>query len=164
MHIRPAALLDGSFPLRRAERRDLDAIRALLAADSLAAPAGPDGSAEPYLRAFEAIASDPAHFLAVVEDPSGRIAGTLQLSMLPCLAAGAALRLQVEAVHVRADLRSRGLGAAMMEWAVEQGRHNGAGLVQLTSNAQRKAAHRFYRRLGFEASHLGFKRYLGIRN
>lgn len=164
MHIRPAALLDGSFPLRRAERRDLDAIRGLLAADSLAAPAGPDGSAEPYLRAFEAITSDPAHFLAVVEDLSGRIAGTLQLSLLPCLAAGAALRLQVEAVHVRADLRSRGLGAAMMEWAVEQGRHNGAGLVQLTSSAQRKAAHRFYRRLGFEASHLGFKRYLGIRS
>jgi hypothetical protein len=29
--------------------------------------------------------------------------------------------------------------------------------VQLTSNKQRKDAHRFYERLGFVASHEGFK-------
>lgn len=29
--------------------------------------------------------------------------------------------------------------------------------VQLTSNAARKDAHRFYERLGFAQSHLGFK-------
>ncbi|MCC9206368.1 GNAT family N-acetyltransferase [Arthrobacter sp. zg-Y769] len=67
--------------------------------------------------------------------------------------------MQVEAVHVRADLRSNGLGTAMMDWAAE-GRRNGAELVQLTSNAKRDSAHRFYQRLGFEASHIGFKRAL----
>jgi hypothetical protein len=30
-------------------------------------------------------------------------------------------------------------------------------LVQLTSDATRTDAHRFYKRLGFEASHMGFK-------
>lgn len=32
-----------------------------------------------------------------------------------------------------------------------------AGLVQLTSDAARVDAHRFYERLGFTGSHVGFK-------
>lgn len=162
MEIRSAALLQGSFHVRRAERDDVAPIMDLLVSDALGTGprGGPDFGPGPYLQAFEAITADPAQFLAAVDDASGHLAGTLQLTLIPCLAAGALTRLQVEAVHVRADLRSRGLGAAMMEWAVEQGRSNGAGLVQLMSNGERKAAHRFYRRLGFEASHVGFKRYL----
>ena len=160
MEIRPATLLDGSFRVRRATRDDVGPIAALLEADALGSPEAPRPELRTYLYAFEAIDADPAHFLAVVEDGAGAIAATAQLTLIPCLAAGAATRLQVEAVHVRAGLRSHGLGAAMMEWAVEQGRANGAGMVQLTSNGRREAAHRFYRRLGFEPSHIGFKRRL----
>ena len=169
MEIAPAPLLDGAFQVRRAGRADVGPIVALLQADALGAPAAPqadipesaDGDLGPYLRSFGAIDADPAHCLAVVEDSTGSIVGTAQLTLVPCLAAGAATRLQVEAVHVRADLRSRGLGAALMEWALARGRENGAGLAQLTSNALREDAHRFYRTLGFEATHVGFKRYLG---
>ncbi|KAD3514878.1 GNAT family N-acetyltransferase [Arthrobacter yangruifuii] len=163
MEILPAPLLDGSFLIRRAERGDVGPIADLLTADSLGAPPDSPGGRpmEPYLRAYAAIAADPAHFLAAVEDPAGQLAGTMQLTLIPCLAAGGATRLQLEAVHVRGDLRSRGLGAAMVNWAVAEGRRNGAELLQLTSNARRSAAHRFYQRLGFEASHIGFKRYLG---
>lgn len=162
MEIRPAALLKGSFSVRRAVRDDVGPIVRLLQADAPGFP--PDSSdaypLEPYLRAFEAIAADSANFLAVVDDASGQVAGTLQLTLIPCMALGGATRLQVEAVHVRADLRSNGLGTAMMDWAVGEGRRNGAELVQLTSNAKRDSAHRFYQRLGFEASHIGFKRAL----
>ncbi|MCC3301992.1 GNAT family N-acetyltransferase [Arthrobacter sp. zg-Y895] len=163
MEIRPAALLGGSYHVRRAERDDVGPIVRLLLADTPSPPPADAPGAhplEPYLRAYAAIAADPANFLAAVEDPGGQIAGTLQLTLIPCLAVGGATRLQVEAVHVRADLRSNGLGAAMMDWAVAEGRRNGATLVQLTSNARRVSAHRFYSRLGFEASHLGFKRAL----
>ena len=45
----------------------------------------------------------------------------------------------------------------MMKWAIERCRERGCGLVQLTSNKKRLDAHRFYRRLGFEQSHEGFK-------
>ena len=45
----------------------------------------------------------------------------------------------------------------MITWAIAEGRRRGARLVQLTSDASRVAAHRFYERLGFEASHVGFK-------
>ena len=48
-------------------------------------------------------------------------------------------------------------GAVMVAFAVDFARRNGVGLVELTSNKSREAAHRFYRRLGFEQSHEGFK-------
>ena len=65
--------------------------------------------------------------------------------------------MTIEAVHVRQAMRGRGVGAAMMRFAIEKARGADVSLVQLTSNAARKDAHRFYARLGFVQSHLGFK-------
>lgn len=69
-----------------------------------------------------------------------------------------ALRLLVEAVRVSSTLRSSGIGSALMEWVTHAAvGATGAGLVQLTSDAARTDAHRFYERLGFVGSHVGFK-------
>lgn len=57
-------------------------------------------------------------------------------------------------------LRGIGLGSAMMGWAVSEARQRGATLVQLTSDKKREDAHRFYERLGFAGSHVGFKLFL----
>jgi GNAT superfamily N-acetyltransferase len=51
----------------------------------------------------------------------------------------------------------RGLGRTMIEWAIGQAREQGCGLVQLTSDKQRRDAVRFYESLGFKASHEGLK-------
>ena len=83
--------------------------------------------------------------------------GTFQLSFLPGLARRGALRAQIEAVRVRADHRGRGLGAAMIGWAIEEARRRGCALVQLTTDKARADAHRFYEGLGFVASHEGLK-------
>ncbi|EJT05720.1 acetyltransferase [Rhizobium sp. CCGE 510] len=53
--------------------------------------------------------------------------------------------------------RGQGIGARMIEFAIAEAKGRGVRLVQLTSNAIRKDAHRFYVRLGFKPSHLGFK-------
>jgi GNAT superfamily N-acetyltransferase len=45
----------------------------------------------------------------------------------------------------------------MMEWAVAECRARGCRMVQLTTDKTRGDAHRFYERLGFKASHEGFK-------
>lgn len=111
---------------------------------------------EPYLRAFEAIDADPAHLLLVGE-ADGEVVATLQLSLLPGLSRRGALRAQVEAVRVRADRRGRGLGEAVVGWAVDEARRQGCALVQLTSDLRRPDAHRIYARLGFVPSHQGFK-------
>lgn len=81
----------------------------------------------------------------------------MQLSFLPGLARRGALRAQIEAVRVHESNRGRGLGAAMLGWAIEEARRRGCGLVQLTTDKARPDAHRFYERLGFVASHQGMK-------
>jgi GNAT superfamily N-acetyltransferase len=148
-----------AYRLRRAEPSDVAAIVELLAADQLGAKRDGGSAAElgPYRTAFEAIDADPAHLLVVVIDGADEMVGTMQLSFIPGLARRGALRAQVEAVRVRADHRGLGLGEAMLSWAVVESRRRGCALVQLTSDKQRRDAHRFYTRLGFVASHEGFK-------
>ena len=60
-------------------------------------------------------------------------------------------------MRVAATLRGGGIGAAMIGWAMDEARRRGCGIVQLSSHADRTAAHRFYERLGFARSHAGFK-------
>jgi GNAT superfamily N-acetyltransferase len=155
----PAMLEGGAGVLRHAVEADVAAIVRMLAADQLGSAR--DGIAneedlEPYLQAFRAIDADPAHILVVAENAAGVVA-TLQLSFLPGLARRGALRAQIEAVRVRGDFRRRQLGTAMITWAIDEARRRGCALVQLTTDKSRVDAHRFYDRLGFTASHEGFK-------
>ena len=83
--------------------------------------------------------------------------GTLQLTILPGLSRQGATRGLVEAVRVASSARGGGLGTQLLTWAVEAARADGCALVQLTTDASRTDAHRFYERLGFVGSHLGFK-------
>jgi GNAT superfamily N-acetyltransferase len=149
----------GTVTLREAVVDDVPSLVELLAADQLGSARDGADSPEgmtPYLRAFEALDADPAHLL-LVADAHGRVVATLQLSFIPGLARRGALRAQIEAVRVHADLRGSGIGRAMIAWAVDEARRRGCALVQLTSDKQRAAAHRFYSSLGFSASHEGFK-------
>jgi GNAT superfamily N-acetyltransferase len=142
--------------IRRARRPDVEPIVRLLVDDQLGATRDSADDLTPYLKAFEAIDADASQLL-MVADLGGTVVGTLQLTIIPGLARKGTLRGQVEAVRVRADQRGSGLGARLMEWAIDESRRRGCALVQLTSDASRVDAHRFYERLGFVASHQGFK-------
>ena len=152
-------LPDATVVLRRAVRQDIPAVVELLAADQLGATrdgVATDEDLYPYLRAFDAINADPAHLLLVgIEDD--QVLATMQLTFLPGLARRGALRAQIEAVRVRQDYRSRGLGAALVKWAIAEAGRRQCALVQLTTDKSRADAHRFYERLGFLASHEGLK-------
>ncbi|MFF8896204.1 GNAT family N-acetyltransferase [Streptomyces lydicus] len=142
--------------IRRATQADLPAIVAMLADDPLgAARESPDDLA-PYRTAYETLAADPQQHL-VVAVREGRTIGTLQLTVIPGLSRRGATRSIIEAVRIHRDERGTGLGSQLIEWAVAESRTLGCQMVQLTSDATRVDAHRFYERLGFEASHLGFK-------
>ncbi len=110
----------------------------------------------PYLDAFNAIDGDPRQLLVVAANGT-EVVATMQLTFIPGLSRRGALRAQIEAVRVAPGQRSRGLGAAMMGWAVEEARERGCAVVQLTTDKSRVDAHRFYDRLGFVASHEGYK-------
>jgi ribosomal protein S18 acetylase RimI-like enzyme len=149
----------GRVTLRRARASDVPAIVDLLAADQLGATRDGVGSAEDlaaYQAAFEAIDRDPAHLLIVAQSGPDVVA-TMQLSFLPGLARRGALRAQIEAVRVHEAYRSRGLGAALFTWAINESRRRHCALVQLTTDKSRTSAHRFYERLGFAATHEGMK-------
>jgi GNAT superfamily N-acetyltransferase len=149
-----------TYGVRRAVRADVPAIVALIAADQIGATRD-GGELEPYERAFAAIDADPAHRLVAMTDAAGEVVGTLQLTFIPGLARRGALRAPIEAVRVDQRLRGRGLGQALFEWAIAEARRRGCALVQLTTDRRRADAHRFYGRLGFTASHEGFKLRLG---
>ena len=146
-----------SYSLRPARLDDVAAIVGLLAADQLGATRDDAGDLAPYHQAFAAIEADPAHSLVVATDGAGTVVATMQLTVLPGLARRGARRLQIEAVRVADQHRGQGLGAAMMAWAIDEARRESCALVQLTSDASRRDAHRFYERLGFVASHVGYK-------
>ncbi|KAA0933643.1 GNAT family N-acetyltransferase [Streptomyces apricus] len=142
--------------IRRAAADDVPAIVAMLADDPLGARRESPDDLTPYLTALERIEGDPNQHLMVAVR-RGRVVGTLQLTIVPGLARRGATRAIVEAVRVHADERGGGLGTRFVEWAVDRAREEGCRLVQLTSDATRTDAHRFYERLGFTASHVGFK-------
>ena len=159
MNLAELDLPTGTFSLRRAVASDVGSIVALLADDQLRAAVESTTieARRPYDLAFEAIDADPAQILIVAVSPEDDVVATMQLTFIPGLARAGALRMQIEAVRVHSNIRGNGLGGAMITWAIAQGRSRGARLIQLTSDQARLAAHRFYARLGFEASHVGFK-------
>lgn len=140
---------------RAATAADVPAIVALLADDVLGATRETPGDPA-YGAAFAAIAADANQMLAVA-DVGGRVVGCLQLTFIPGLSHRGAWRGQIESVRIGADQRGGGLGRRMIGWAIEHCRARGCTFVQLTSNAARTDARRFYEGLGFEASHVGFK-------
>lgn len=143
---------------RDATRGDVPAIVALLTDDPLGK--GREGAApQAYLSAFDDIAVNPMHQL-IIGEAAGRIVACAQLTILSGLSRGGSRRALVEAVRVASDLRSQGLGAALMAECEARARAAGCIIIQLTTDKSRLRAHAFYERLGFEASHLGMKKSL----
>ncbi|AZO00695.1 GNAT family N-acetyltransferase [Mesorhizobium sp. M9A.F.Ca.ET.002.03.1.2] len=143
---------------RRAQAPDLPAIVAMLADDPLGAHREDASTplAPSYLDAFRAIDADPNQLLAVAVE-AGRVVGTLQITFLPGISRKGAWRGQIEGVRVARQWRSRGVGKRMVEWAIDECRSRNFSFVQLTTDKSRSQAHAFYERLGFTASHLGYK-------
>ncbi|MFJ8199064.1 GNAT family N-acetyltransferase [Streptomyces sp. NPDC096152] len=146
----------GDLDIRAAVTDDIPALVALLADDPLGAQRESPDDLTPYFAALERLGADPNQHL-VVAVREGRVVGTLQLSIIPGLSRRGSTRSIIEAVRIHADERGSGLGTRLIEWAIDASRRQGCRLVQLTSDTTRTDAHRFYERLGFQASHVGFK-------
>jgi GNAT superfamily N-acetyltransferase len=144
-----------TISIRRATAADVHPIVAMLADDPLGSQREQPGDPA-YLKAFEVIDADPHQYLAVAV-AGDEVVGTLQLTFTSGLSRMGMTRATVEAVRVRSDQRGNRLGERLMTWAIDEARARGCGVVQLTTDASRVDAHRFYERLGFTASHVGMK-------
>ena len=147
--------------LRRASEDDLGALMRLLSDDPISASRGDradEADTAAYRSALTELIADTSNEVLVVADGSDEPLATMQLTRIPGMARRGSTRLLIEAVRVRSDLRSSGIGSAMMRWVTETAAPAiDASLVQLTSDEARTDAHRFYERLGFVGSHRGFK-------
>ncbi|MGX1271100.1 N-acetyltransferase family protein [Streptomyces phaeoluteigriseus] len=146
----------GDLEIRPARGEDIPTIVGMLADDPLGARRESPDDLAPYFDALERISTDPNQRL-VVAVREGRVVGTLQLTIVPGLSRRGASRSIIEGVRIHADERGSGLGTRFIEWAIDESRRENCRLVQLTSDSTRTDARRFYERLGFEASHVGFK-------
>jgi GNAT superfamily N-acetyltransferase len=109
----------------------------------------------PYARALTEV--DRAGGRVLVAEVGGDVVGVCQLIVFRHLQARGGLCAEIESVHVHPDQRGRGVGATLVRTAIETAWNLGCYRVQLTSNVRRPDAHRFYERLGFVPSHVGFK-------
>ncbi len=141
---------------RPATEDDVPAVVALLVDDVLGA-AREGQAAGAYLAAFGRMLAEGNNHLIVAEE-MGRIIATYQITYITGLSLKATRRAQVESVRVATGLRGRGIGAALMRDAETRAREAGCSLLQLTTHRSRHEAHRFYERLGFTPSHIGYKR------
>jgi ribosomal protein S18 acetylase RimI-like enzyme len=143
--------------IRPARRGDVPTILAMLADDALGR--GRERIEDPlppsYLQAFEEVERDPNIRLVVAEGEGGEVIGCLQLCILPGLSSQGASRGLIEDVRVASPHRSRGVGEQLVQWAVAEAREKGCKLVELLTHNTRVDAQRFYKRLGFQASHVG---------
>ena len=147
------AARDARVLVRRATHDDLHAIIRLLSDDPISARRGDvanDDDEPAYAAALDRIIQDPGNELLVAVTHTHAVVGMLQLTLIPGMARRGSTRLLVEAVRVARCERSSGIGSALMRWVVEQAAIElESPLVQLTSDAARADAHRFYRKLGF---------------
>lgn len=145
-----------SVSIRRARREDVAAIVAMLADDHLGR--GRERVEEPlpaaYYEAFARVERDP-NLALVVAESEGRVVGCLQLAVLAGISSQGGIRGLLEDVRVAADCRSRGIGEQLVQWAVAEAKARGCNLVELLTHQTRTDAQRFYKRLGFAASHVG---------
>ena len=145
-----------SVSFRPAKRDEVEAIVALLRDDRLGA-GRESGDMGDYLKAFDRMEADP-NCLLIVGVEGQRVVACYQLHVLPGLSLRAATRGQIEGVRVASDLRGRGIGERLVDDAAERARAAGCVLMQLTTHRTRADTHRFYERLGFTPSHIGYKR------
>lgn len=144
---------------REATREDVADVVALLRDDALGA-GRETATQDDYLAAFDRMQAEGANHL-IVGEIDGSVVATYQITFISGLSLRAARRAQIESVRVESDLRGQKIGEALFADAETRARAADCRLMQLTTNASRDRAQAFYDRLGFTASHVGYKRDLG---
>nr|WP_223115712.1 GNAT family N-acetyltransferase [Paracoccus amoyensis] len=143
---------------RSGTRDDVAEVVAMLADDVL----GRDrerGDLDLYLRAFDQMLTEGANHL-IVGDLNGMVVACYQITFISGLSLGGMRRAQIEGVRVATEMRGQKLGEALIADAEARARNAGCSILQFTTSKSRQDAHRFYDRLGFTPSHIGYKKAL----
>ena len=150
------------YACRPALASDLDVLVRLLADDELGRTREKlsDPLPEGYRLALVEILASTFTRLIVVES-DGKVVGSLQLTLIPHLSYVGQRRAIFESVHVAPANQGKGAGTFLVAYAIDAARKAGCGQIVLTSSNSRLNAHRFWKRMGFEHTHVGMKLHLG---
>lgn len=107
---------------------------------------------EMFAWGFYTMLSSASHLLLVAEE-EGQIIGLLHLRMEFQLHHCGTVAEIIELIVSR-EVRSKGIGAALLKAAREQAIQHHCIQFEVTSNQKRKQAHRFYQREGLEQTHI----------
>lgn len=138
--------------IRKAEIKDASFIQKLLG--QLGYPVGEDL----LVKRIEILSSNQEH-KDVVYELDGRITGFMSVHFIPQIAFDAEYAV-ISYLIVDDQIRSKGVGKALEEYAVELAVLRGCRRILLHSNARRTDAHRFYVRQGYEEYNKTFVKYL----
>lgn len=95
----------------------------------------------------------------LVAELDGEVVGVCQVIIFQHFQHAGGWCAEIESVHVRSDLRSRGIGALMLRAAEELALERGCYRIQLTSRNVRVDAHRFYLANGYGQTSQGFRKF-----
>ena len=98
-------------------------------------------------------------YLSLVCEEEGTILGVLNLRFEEQLH-HARWIAEIMELAVRAELRSKGIGKKLFQWACEISREKGCLQLEVDCNLIRLDAHRFYQREGMKKCHYKFTREL----
>lgn len=143
---------------REGTEADVPFVMALLADDVLGSQRE-NAPLEDYLRAFRDMQTEGSNHL-IVGEQDGRILACYQITYISSLSLAATRRAQIEGVRVSSAHRGQQIGTALIADAEARARANGCELLQFTTRKSRADAQRFYDRLGFTPSHIGYKKSL----
>lgn len=144
--------------IREASASDLPAVlalyRAALEDEEILSPAA-------ARRLFARMRSYPDYSLYVARE-GRRVVGTFALLIMDNLGHAGTPSAIVEDVAVAPDRQGRGIGRRLMAFALARARRAGCYKLALSSNAKRRAAHRFYESLGFKRHGYSFVAHAGL--
>lgn len=145
------------YRIETAKKEHLPAIVALLADDAIGAFLEEPSAMDVYQRAFDEMAANPQAAVYVALDADNEVVGCVQMSVAQFLVHRGEKRVEIAGLRISRKLRRSGVGGLLLRYVMDEGRRRGATVAQFTSNKARQDAHMFYERMGFKASHDGYK-------
>ena len=144
--------------VRPIERDEVKAASLVVQGGSLSAQFEDENDVDRYWDAVEETRRRRGDVLVAIRE--NEVVGVCQVMVFPHFQHTGGWCCELESVHVRADRRSQGVGAQLLEAAEALARREGCYRIQLTSRNVRVDAHRFYERQGYEPTSQGFKKLL----
>lgn len=106
--------------------------------------------------ALNDIISSNNTLLIVADHDDGKTVATLTIVFYKT---PVAIRARIEDVVVDKDSRGKGIGKALIRYAIEKAKQRGCATVDLTSRPDRIQANRLYRKIGFKLGKTNVYRY-----